>query len=121
MVIKKTTLREITLSNGIASGYSFRGKISDIDGGDLRVIQLKDMEDDYTSIGKTCHLISSTDIKSKYHLQPSDILFISKGANNTAVVFQPTDQIPTIASSVFYVIKVDVKKACPEFVVWYIN
>jgi restriction endonuclease S subunit len=117
----KTVLKSIIAPGGIASGYSFRGKINGTPNGNLRVIQLKDMENEYTSIGKECILIDGDAIKEKYYLEQGDLLFISKGGNNFALVYDLDDALPAVASSVFYVIKIDVSKADPYFVAWYIN
>lgn len=117
----KTLLKRITLPDGIASGYSFRGKIKSSLNGDLRVVQLKDMENDYSNIGNDCTYIDGSDIKEKYYLEVGDVLFISKGANNFAMVYDIKDGVATVASSVFYVIKVDTAKANPYYVAWYIN
>ncbi|QAA80817.1 hypothetical protein EI546_03325 [Aequorivita sp. H23M31] len=121
MRIKKTVLKRIVISDGIVSGYSFRGKIKGSLNGDLRVVQLKDMENDYSDIGNDCTYIDGSDIKEKYYLEVGDILFISKGANNFATVYDLKDGVATVASSVFYVIKVDTAQANPYYVAWYIN
>ncbi|HET8839014.1 MAG TPA: restriction endonuclease subunit S, partial [Flavobacteriaceae bacterium] len=114
-------LKSIIKPSGIASGYSFRGKINSSPKGNLRVIQLKDMENDYTSIGNDCTLIDADEIKEKYYLEKGDILFISKGANNYATVYELDNKLPSVASSVFYVIKVDTLKVDPHYIAWYIN
>src|SRR5690606_4654971 len=71
--------------------------------------------------GNDCTYIDGIDIKEKYYLEVGDILFISKGANNFATVYDLKDGVATVASSVFYVIKVDTSKANPYYVAWYIN
>ena len=91
MQSKIINLKSILSYRGLSSGYSFRGKIKHIHNGGVRVIQLKDFEDN------------------------------SKGTNNFALVFKEIDNIPTIASSAIFVIKVDRNKANPDFVAWYIN
>lgn len=123
MQIKNTILRKILLSqNDISAGYSFRSKIEDDPQGDLKVIQLKDFNDDYTAIGQECFKVSSEGIKHKYILNTGDILFISKGQNNNAVTFSKANlKGPYIASSNLYVISVDPQKANPEYIAWYIN
>src|SRR5680860_122219 len=80
----KVKLKFLVGYSGIFSGYSFRGKITPAKGGDLRVIQLKDIENDYTTIGKECIFVHQNQVKDKYYLKDGDILFISKGANNYA-------------------------------------
>lgn len=121
MRVKKTKLKSIIPYEGLASGYSFRGKITNKPNGNVRVIQLKDFTNNYSEIGEECYLVDGTKIKDKYYLQDGDILFISKGANNFAVTFNKTDSIPTIASSALFVITVDPKVANPRYVAWYIN
>ncbi len=121
MASRKTVLKSIIKPGGIASGYSFRGKVNGSPKGNLRVVQLKDMENEYTSIGKDCTLIDADEVKDKYYLEKGDILFISKGANNFATVFELDNKFPSVASSVFYVIKVDTLIAEPHYIAWYIN
>src|SRR5690554_1851704 len=121
MMSKKVLLKSIITPGGISSGYSFRGRVQGVPDGNLRVVQLKDMEHDYSSIGSDCTLVDGSDIREKYYLEVGDILFISKGTNNYASVFKLDDGIPTVASSVFYVIKVDSTKADPYYISWLIN
>lgn len=118
---KTVILKSILTYQGLSSGYSFRGKIKDIHNGDVRVIQLKDFEENYTIIGKDCVLIDGEKIKAKNYLENGDVLFISKGANNFAVPYKSVDDFPTIASSALFVLKIDKEKANPNFVAWYIN
>lgn len=121
MLNQELYLKSIVQPGGISSGFSFRGKIKASPRGNLRVVQLKDMENEYSVIGKDCTLVDGKDIKEKHYLQLGDILFISKGANNFAIVFERQDDIPTVASSVFYVIRIDASKADPHYVAWFIN
>jgi len=114
-------LKSILQEEGLSSGYSFRGKIQHIPEGEIRIIQLKDIINDYTAIGEECILLSPEKIKSKYFLNNGDILFTAKGANNYALVFEPIDDKPTIASSALFVIKVDKKIAEPHYITWYMN
>ncbi len=121
MQSKIVNLKSILSYQGLSSGYSFRGKIKHVHNGGVRVIQLKDFENNYTSIGSDSYLIDSDKIKSKYYLEVGDVLFIAKGTNNFAVVFRGLDDIPTIASSALFVLKVNKDLANPDFIAWYIN
>jgi restriction endonuclease S subunit len=121
MQVKKIKLKSIIPYEGLASGYSFRGKITHKPKGTVRIIQLKDFTNNYSEIGNECYLVDGSKIKDKYYLQDGDILFISKGANNFAVTHSKTDNIPTIASSALFVIRVDTKVANSRYVAWYIN
>jgi len=121
MQSKTVILKSILTYQGLSSGYSFRGKIKDIHNGGLRVIQLKDFEENYTVIGNDCVFIDGEKIKAKNYLENGDVLFISKGANNFAIPYKSVDDFPTIASSALFVLKVNKEKANPDFVAWYIN
>lgn len=121
MQSKIVNLKSILSYQGLSSGYSFRGKIKHVHNGGVRVIQLKDFVDNYSSIGNECYLVDSDSIKKKYYLEPSNILFTSKGTNNFALVYKDIDNLPTIASSALFVIKVDQNLANPHFIAWYIN
>lgn len=121
MQSKSVILKSILAKEGLSSGYSVRGKIAHINDGGVRIVQLKDFENDYTAIGDKCFLMNAEKIKSKYYLENGNVLFIAKGTNNYAVVFEARDNIPTIASSALFVIKVDKKIADPHYIAWYIN
>lgn len=117
----KVKLKSIVSYSGLFSGYSFRGKITPAKQGDLRVIQLKDVENDYTTIGNDCIFVNKNQVKGKYYLKDGDILFISKGANNYAIPFYAEDNYPSVASSAFFIVRLDETKANANFVAWYIN
>ena len=121
MQSKIVNLKSILSYQGLSSGYSFRGKIKHVHNGGVRVVQLKDFEENYTTIGSDCYLIDSDKIKSKYYLEQDDILFIAKGTNNFAITFKGLGDIPTIASSALFVLKLNKDIAYPDFVAWYIN
>ncbi len=108
------------LIKNLSSGYSFRGKIKHDNNGFVRVIQLKDFKDNYTSLGSDYTLIADEG-KEKHYLNDKDVLFIAKGANNFAITFNKYDDIPTIASSALYRLEVDKSKIIPEYLTWYIN
>lgn len=121
MQSKTVCLKSILSYQGLFSGYSFRGKIKHIHNGGVRVIQLKDLKNNYTTIGDDCFLIDGDKVKSKYYLETDDVLFVAKGANNFALVYKDIDDLPTIASSAMFVLKVNKDLANPDFVAWYIN
>ena len=74
MQVKKTKLKSIIPYEGLASGYSFRGKITHKPNGTVRVIQLKDFTNNYSEIGEECYLVDGSKIKDKYYLKDGDIL-----------------------------------------------
>lgn len=105
----------------VMTGYSFRGKIESQEAGEFGILQMKDMTQNYTRFDyETIDRSSEYDFKERFVLQDKDILFVAKGANNCAVLFQEQD-FPCVASAVFFVIRVLRKDIVPEFLVWYIN
>lgn len=102
------------------SGYSFRSRIEHDVEGKVQVIQMKDVNSGTNSISATLDRIQSDMIPKRHLLKKGDILFMSKGANNKAVVFTD-DTNPTIAVSAFYVLRCDPAQVFPEYLAWYIN
>lgn len=102
------------------SGYSFRSKVVNDPGGDLEVIQMKDLEDGHSRIGSELTRINSSTIPQKYALQKGDILFLAKGANNYAIVYN-LDLPKAVAASAFFVLRPVTSKIIPDYLAWYIN
>lgn len=121
MSAKTYKLKDIISSSGLFSGFTFRGKVLNQPNGNVRVVQLKNLNSDYTGINNDCYLIDGQKIKDKFILNDGDILFAAKGAKNYAIVYHKKDDIPTIASSSLFVIKVNKEIANPEYIAWYIN
>jgi hypothetical protein len=48
---------------------------------------MKDLENDYQQIGDQLSRVDCTKVPEKHLLQQGDVLFIAKGANNYALVF----------------------------------
>lgn len=103
----------------VFSGYSFRSKVEHDENGDVSVIQMKDLHNEYQEIGSQMLRISGDSIPKKYLLEPGDVLFISKGANNYALVFN--DKIKAVAASAFFVLRPNKKIIVPEYLAWFIN
>ena len=101
------------------TGYSFRSKVENEEQGDLAVIQMKDLDNGYQEIGDDLICIDSSKVPEKYLLQSGDILFISKGANNYALVFRK--EIKAVAAAAFFVLRPDESKVIPEYLAWFIN
>lgn len=104
----------------VFSGFSFRGKVKHLPEGDLTVVQLKDLEADYSEIGSDLTRVDSKDIKDKYYLQKGDVLFVSKGANNKALVYNLDLPLAT-ASSSFFILRSDREVLEPGYLVWFLN
>lgn len=114
----KVNIKSVLLS--LFSGFSFRSKVENTPGGDLRVVQMKDLEENYTRIGSELTRITSSDIHAKHLLEKNDILFLSKGSNNFALEYQLNFPM-AIAASAFFILRPDATKVFPSYMAWYIN
>jgi restriction endonuclease S subunit len=109
-----------TLLTGIYAGFSFRNRVTGEPGGDLSVIQMKDLENDYSSINRSLTRVSSEKFNSRLFLEKGDVLFVAKGSNNFAIEYH-LNLAKTIASSAFFVLRPDHTKIIPAYLAWYIN
>jgi restriction endonuclease S subunit len=117
--MKKEKVSLTTLLTGIHAGFSFRGKVKSDPSGDLSVIQMKDLENDYLSIAHGLTKIQSGKINGRY-LKHDDILFLAKGSNNFAIVYD-LGLPKAIAASAFFILRPDHYKIIPAYLAWYIN
>jgi len=109
-----------TLLTGINAGFSFRNKVANDPDGDLSVIQMKDLENDYSSINRRLTRVNSDNINGRLFLEKGDVLFVAKGSNNFAVEYH-LDLTKAIASSAFFVLRPDRDKIIPAYLAWCIN
>jgi hypothetical protein len=105
----------------IRLGHSFRGSIPEVIDGDIRVVQtrnvLPDRPIDYNRL-----LTTELDTrKDPEWLEDQDLLFVSRGARNFAVLV--ADPPPrTICSPHFYVLRLfESESLLPEFLAWQLN
>ncbi|OUD36296.1 restriction endonuclease subunit S [Flavobacterium sp. FPG59] len=114
-------LKNLILSDALFSGYSFREKIEHNPNGDVGILQMKDIKDNYLSFDyHNVDKVSDFLFKDKFYLQKNDILFVSKGTNNFAIAVENVN-FKIVPSATFFVIRVEEKKIIPEYLVWYIN
>lgn len=114
-------LKNLIELNGLFSGYSFREKIEHNPNGDVGILQMKDITDNYLSFDYQ-NIDKSNDFifKDKFYLKKNDILFVSKGVNNYAIAIDDIN-FKVVPSATFFVIRVDERIIVPEYLVWYIN
>jgi hypothetical protein len=107
------------ISTEIFSGHTFRERIVDDPNGDCHVIQISNLDSNYTKIEKNPHKIKSSSISEKQFLKKGDVLFCAKGNNNFAFVFDK--DYCAVAVSLFFVIRPDQEKVSPQYLAWFIN
>lgn len=114
-------LKNLIATNGLFSGYSFREKIDHDPSGSIGILQMKDITNDYFGFNyQNVDKVSNFEFKDKFYLQKDDILFVSKGTNNYAILVDNID-MNLVPSATFFVIRVDNKKIVPQYLAWFIN
>ena len=113
------TKKLIDIATEIKVGHTFREKLLNDPMGDVAIVQLRDIDVKKSSIKSTNLWIKDKGFKDDSYLRNGDIIFAAKGSNNTASVFSA--DIKAIASSVFFIIRLNPKLALPHFIAWYIN
>ncbi|CAM3786617.1 restriction endonuclease subunit S [Flavobacterium gelidilacus] len=114
-------LSDVLLNDGLFSGYSFREKIDHKPEGDIGIIQMKDIENDYLNFDyQNIDKVKDFSFKEKFFLNKGDVLFVSKGVNNYAFSIDKLD-FPIIASATFFIIRVNENKILSEYLAWYMN
>jgi restriction endonuclease S subunit len=103
----------------IRSGYQFRGRVEPADDANVKVIQIKDIDDGFNICFSD--LVSvRMDNPDPHFLKSGDVLFLSRGHRLFATVI--SEAAPDIiASGYFYVLQPDVDRVRPAFLAWTIN
>jgi len=115
------TLMQIRLNKlaDIFTGQTFRTKVDNNPDGEVWVIQMKDLNKNYTGISGQPNTITYDDVSRNQLLRKGDILLLAKGNNNVAFKYD-SDQ-PAVAVSLFFVIRVKSSKIIPDYLIWFIN
>jgi len=104
----------------IRAGYPFRGEIKAVDGGKVRVVQIKNIHEihgmDWVSLIRT----ELPGRKSPDFLACGDILFTARGSRTTAVALTDVPE-RTACSPHLYKITSNTSRILPGYLAWYIN
>ena len=104
----------------IKTGFALKGQVYNDPNGNVNVIQMRDVNRNNDLLPTA---IKQTITQRQLHnnlLEKGDLLFISRGYNNNAVVFEM--ETPHIASSSFFVLKPKQKGVYnPHYLAWLIN
>jgi hypothetical protein len=93
----------------VSSGVTFRSRIEAYKGGDVRVIQMKDLGDDnFVHLGESIH-IDHTKPKPNQLAKRGDVIFRSRDQTNTAALLNE-DVESTIVAAPLFRVRTDVRK-----------
>ena len=104
----------------VSSGVTFRSRIEPSREGDVTVIQMKDLDDNNLVILDDCMQVNFSNLKPKQLVKAGDIIFRSRGKNNTAA--QLKEEIPNvIVAAPLFCIKPNTDKVTSDYLLWWIN
>jgi hypothetical protein len=100
-------------------GYQFRGKVKPDPTGAVRVVQIKDIDDELRI--RVADLVSvNVERPEPYLTQRGDVLFLSRGHRLYAVVV-PEVMPNTIATGYFFILRPKDRLVVPEYLAWSMN
>ena len=104
----------------ICAGYPFRGKIVENASSANRVVQMKDVTENFTVRWDTLVHANPEGKRAPDWLGAEDILFIAKGNNNIAIYLE---SVPgnVVCSPQFYLLQSKTMDILPEYLAWAVN
>jgi len=118
MKLTKTKIKELAL---ISAGHSFRGKIKDIPGSGIRVLQLRDVSLESEIRWSDCQETKLVKPNSGNWLKNDDILIVARGSHFFAKKISGIDNMKVVASPYFYIVRLINNEVTPSFLTWFIN
>jgi restriction endonuclease S subunit len=104
----------------VSTGYPFRKKVEPEEGGDVVLVQLKDMGGaEGVSGSGTITLRNEGGKYQRYLLQAGDLLFQSRGSRHPVAVVG--SGIRGIAATGLHTIRPDARRVQPEYLAWWLN
>lgn len=104
----------------IQAGYSFREGITPVDGGSVRVIQIKDigafgdvLEDDLVAV-------DGDHLKNDFFVRTGDVLLTTRGTSRRAAAIGEEMESTIFVAQIFAIRNLN-KKVLPEYLAWYLN
>ncbi len=104
----------------VQMGYSFRSRLEASKGGDVAVIQMKDLPDENIV---DCSELVKIDMKVKEHhlAQRGDLVFRSRGHVTTAAILLENPGRAVVAAPLLRIRVVKQDKIIPEYLCWFIG
>lgn len=103
----------------IRSGYPFRGPVRHDPGGDVRVLQIRDLRRPGTLSADAMSRVRAPDKHSRHLLKPGDVVMPARGDHREAISFMLEE--PTIPSSHLYALRASGDDVLPAYLGWALN
>jgi len=105
----------------VQMGYSFRSRLEASEGGEVAVIQMKDLLDDNTVDCDELVKIDLDAVKEHHLAQRGDLVFRSRGSQTTAAVLLEDPGKAVVAAPLLRIRVTKPDKILPEYLNWYIS
>ena len=117
----QTTLMKLGDIADIRSGYTSRGAITPVPEGDVRLLQIKDLEQDWQNDPKALPVVLWEQRTSPPFLDQNEIIVAARGNRNLATVYR--GKVPVVATSQFLIVRLRKKgwEIVPEYLCWLLN
>jgi hypothetical protein len=113
-------LRRLEEIARISTGYPFRKAVETEPGGDVVLIQIKDLDAAEGVIGSGSVMLSNEDGRyAKHLLQAGDLLFQSRGSRHPVAVVE--SGLRGIAAMGLHTIRPDRTRVLPDYLAWWLN
>ena len=106
----------------IRAGHPFRGTVPACAQGEVRVIQMRDLDPDALAPVDWASLVR-TELAGARHpdwLRAGDVLFAARGMRNYALCL-PEPPTPTVGAQYFFVLRPRTPRLRPDYLAWHIN
>ena len=101
-------------------GYPFRARLEIVEGGNVAVIQMKDIDENSRLDAGGLVPVRLSEVKDIHRVTEGDILFRSRGRVNTATQVD-VELGEVVAAAPLLRIRARKNKGLPEYLAWYIN
>lgn len=105
----------------VQMGYSFRSRLEASKGGEVAVIQMKDLLQDNTVGCKKLVKIEMETVKEHHLAQKGDLVFRSRGQITTAAILLEDPGKAVVAAPLLRIRITKSDKILPEYLNWYIS
>lgn len=104
----------------IRMGYTFRSRLEPEMGGDVAVLQMKDIDDSNLLHPENLVRIQMPELKDKHLVQEGDLMFKSRGVSNAASLVAG-NLGRTVLAAPMMLIRPDADKVDAAYLQWFIN
>lgn len=105
----------------LSSGVTFREKVAASPSGNVRVIQMRDIDSHNVIQHGQAILVNHPKMKVSQQVRTNDIIFRSRGLDYTAALFQHDPLDNFIIAAPLVRIRPDATRVLPQYLLWWVN